>query len=89
MSDICITTSGSEAVTCDALHLALIVTQLLVAWHAGVTSADKAMDLLNQALAEIRNPPDTHIHTEKRSLRTSPAEEPWSSVPTAVRATLA
>jgi hypothetical protein len=46
--------SGDEQVTCDALRLSLVATQLRVAWHAGAISADDAMEMLDRAFFEIR-----------------------------------
>jgi hypothetical protein len=42
---------GSD-VTCDALNLALSAIQIHIAWHAGVISAEAAMDGLDRAIAK-------------------------------------
>ena len=44
----------SEQVICDALYLALVATQLRVVWHARAITAERAMQLLDQAFREIR-----------------------------------
>jgi hypothetical protein len=49
-----ITTARDEQVACDALCLALVATQLRVAWHAGAISAERAMEMLDRASCEIR-----------------------------------
>ena len=43
----------TDQVICEALRLALVATQLRVAWHAGAMTAEGAMQLLDQALREI------------------------------------
>jgi hypothetical protein len=43
-----------DQVICEALHLALVATQLRVAWHARAITAGGAMQLLDQACREIR-----------------------------------
>src|SRR5277367_3799016 len=43
---------GSD-VTCEALKLALSTIQLYIAWHAGVISAEVAMDGLDQDIARM------------------------------------
>jgi hypothetical protein len=40
-------------VTCRALQLALVATQLRTAWHAGVMDADAAMRSLDLAVREL------------------------------------
>ena len=45
---------GNEQLTCDALLLAIVSTRLRVAWHAGALSAEKAMEMLDQALCRLR-----------------------------------
>jgi hypothetical protein len=47
-------TSGDERVICDALRLALVAMDLRTAWHAGVLSAERAMDMLDHAFCEVR-----------------------------------
>ena len=58
-----INSSSSEKTICDALRIALVVTQLRMVWHAGAVSGEEAMELLDQAFSEIR-------------LRTSPSAVP-------------
>jgi hypothetical protein len=41
-------------VICDALYLALVATQLRVVWHARAITAERAMQLVDQAFREIR-----------------------------------
>jgi hypothetical protein len=52
-------------ITCRALHLPLVATQLQVAWHAGILDADSAMRSLDAAVGDAcglravqRNPND-------------------------------
>ena len=45
---------GDEQLTCDAILLAIVSTQPRVAWHASALSAEKAMDMLDQALCRLR-----------------------------------
>ena len=40
-------------ITCHALQLALVATQLRRAWHAGVVDADTAMRNLDEAVREV------------------------------------
>jgi hypothetical protein len=40
-------------VTCHALQLALVATELRRAWHAGVMDADTAMRRLDLAVREV------------------------------------
>ena len=54
MCEDSITTGGDEQVVCRSLQLALVATQLRVAWHAGAVSADRAMEILDQQFCEIR-----------------------------------
>jgi hypothetical protein len=42
-----------QKVTCHALQLALVATQLRRAWHAGVLDADTAMKSLDVAVREV------------------------------------
>jgi hypothetical protein len=44
----------TDQVICEALHLALVATHLRVAWHARAITAERAMQLLDQAFREIR-----------------------------------
>jgi hypothetical protein len=53
MGESHITTARDEQVTCDALRLALVATELRVAWHAGAISAERAMEMLDRASCEI------------------------------------
>jgi hypothetical protein len=46
-------TSADEQITCQALQLALVATQLRTAWHAGVMDADTAMRSLDRAVGEL------------------------------------
>jgi hypothetical protein len=39
-------------VTCEALHLALKTLHIDIAWHAGVMSAEMAMEDLHRAIGE-------------------------------------
>jgi hypothetical protein len=48
ISEDSIADSGDEQVVCNALLLALVATQLRVAWHAGAVSAERAMEILDQ-----------------------------------------
>ncbi len=41
-----------DEVTCEALHLALSAIHLDIAWHAGVISAEAAMESLHQEIVE-------------------------------------
>jgi hypothetical protein len=43
-----------DQVICEALHLALVATQLRVVWHARAITAEGAMQLLDQVFREIR-----------------------------------
>jgi hypothetical protein len=43
--------TGNSDVTCRALHVALCVVQLQIAWHSGVISGDAAMAALQQEIA--------------------------------------
>ena len=43
----------SEQVICDALHLALVATQLRMVWHARAITVERAMQLLDPAVREI------------------------------------
>ena len=43
-------TVAAGDVTCEALHLALNAIHIDLAWHAGVTSADVAMEDLHRAI---------------------------------------
>ena len=75
MSEDSITDSGDEQVICQALRLALVATQLRVAWHAGAISPDRAMEILDQQFFEIgRRARDRGVETpttlsKSRSLR--------------------
>jgi hypothetical protein len=40
-------------ITCRALQLALVATQLRTAWHAGAMDADTAMRSLDRAVREL------------------------------------
>ena len=42
----------SEQVICAALRLALVATQMRILWHAGAITAERAMQLLDQASRE-------------------------------------
>lgn len=53
----------SEQMICDVLHLALVATQLQVVWHARANTAERAMQLLDQAFREIR------VRNEKQANR--------------------
>jgi hypothetical protein len=44
--------AADEEITCHALLLALVATQLRRAWHAGVMDADTAMKSLDMAVRE-------------------------------------
>jgi hypothetical protein len=66
----------TEQVVCDALHLALVTTHLRVVWHARVVTAERAMQLLDQAFREIR------VHNEEEEINrdASYSELPNNSV---------
>ena len=55
MADTSTSLAGNRDITCDALELALVATQLRSAWHAGVLSADMAMRILDVAVREVCN----------------------------------
>ena len=55
MDESPITTARDDQVICDAVRLALVATELRVAWHAGAISAERAMEMLDPALCEIRH----------------------------------
>ena len=44
----------ADQVICEALHLALVATQLRVDWHAQAITAEAVMQLLDQAFRQIR-----------------------------------
>lgn len=60
---------GSSAgdITREALHLALSALQIDLAWHAGVTSAEAAMECLHHEIGET-------VRRRNESTRTSSAE---------------
>jgi hypothetical protein len=45
--------AADRDITCHALQLALVATQLRSAWHAGVLDADTAMRSLDVAVREV------------------------------------
>jgi hypothetical protein len=62
--------AANRDITCDALELALVATQLRSAWHAGVLGADAAMMILDVAVREVcsrgamdRQPSDVYKRT--------------------------
>jgi hypothetical protein len=60
-------------VTCEALHLALRALHIDIAWHAGVVSAEAAMEDLHREIAETINRCDESTRTGSRDLGRSPS----------------
>ena len=65
----------TERVICDALRLALVTTHLRMVWHARVITAERAMQLLDQAFREIR----VHNENEEIERDASCSEQPNNS----------
>jgi hypothetical protein len=47
--------ASAEDVTCEALHLALSALHIDIAWHAGVMSAEAAMEGLHREIGKTIN----------------------------------
>jgi hypothetical protein len=54
---------SARDVTCEALHLALSALHIDIAWHAGVMSAEEAMEDLHREVGRTASPYDSSTRT--------------------------